>query len=243
MGIRNLFRKSSTVRHSQDQKKETVPEKNDALKAKEPQKPMRKADLENRIKAFFAESAKPVYLESDIGKMRYAFEHKHLKDQFFANPEKTVRLLLSEDGFFGMASFIAGVMSCDNPYHPGNTRIDLTKWNRHINLITIRLPEPECEPLCHRIHIFFSNDFSDLGYYTVEHSTADGASVCGWDHDVHMNYRHIAAAAGSETGKAAMAPLETYIMIKLHADSNRLNPEPDDFITTGNRTEDDRLSA
>lgn len=171
---------------------------------------------------------KPLYFTSDVGKIRYAFEHQILRDQFFSNPSQLIRILMVKDGLYELSSIISQKMAWNNPYSRENIQVDVLRWNGDINLISIQFPEPEYSPLCYRVHLFFSDDFSTLGYYTIECGIDDNAFLCAWDKaDNHKQYNEIKSAVWPDEQKGLWKAIEAHVLIDLHAENNKLNPNPD----------------
>ncbi len=171
---------------------------------------------------------KPPYIVSDVGKARYEFEHQILRDQFYLHPGQLIQYIMRENGLYQFASVIEQKTSWTNPYHAEDLHVDALRWNSDISLVSIELPEPEYTPLCYRIHMFFSDDYSKLRYYTIEISFDGSACLCGWDQNGnHLNYHRIESAAWPEGKKGLWKAIEANILIDLHAKINHLNPERD----------------
>ena len=49
---------------------------------------------------------KPPYSNSEVGKIRYAFEHQILRDQFFSNPSQLIRVLMVKDGLYELSETV-----------------------------------------------------------------------------------------------------------------------------------------
>ena len=92
--------------------------------------------------------------------------------------------------------------------------------------VSIWLPTPEYSPLCYRIHIFFSDDFTKLGYYTIECGQGDYGFLCQWDSEgKHINHHQIKIPVWPERERAFHDALEAHILIDLHAKQYGLKTE------------------
>lgn len=170
---------------------------------------------------------KPPYAASEIGKFLYTVEHLVLRDQFFANPEPLTRVIMMKNGLYDMISKAAEKLHQENPFQPDEIAVDWLRWNSDISLISIQFPEPAYSPLCYRIHLFFSDDYTHPGYYTIECGLSNDAFLCGWDCNKHIHYNEIRSAVWPEEQKEFWKALEAKILIDLHATKWNLNPQPD----------------
>ncbi len=163
------------------------------------------------------ENINPPYYVSELGKARYCLEHQALKDQFFSRPSLIVEALLHRnDTVYGLFCLVRKDFKVDVPYGPNDFYVSSMRENADINVICIECPEPKYCPLCYRIYLFYSDDFSILAYYTIECGTNHNAFICGWDGDKHLNFQEIQRPPVFDKDKGLWMATEHYIMIKLH---------------------------
>ncbi|WP_026658608.1 hypothetical protein [Butyrivibrio sp. AC2005] len=160
----------------------------------------------------------PPYYTSESARVRYLFEHQVLRDQFFNLPDKTVETILKKDGLLTIFRIATKFNGCDNSYSPEDYHIVFMRKDLDINTICIECPNPKYTPLCYRIYIIFSDDYTNLGYYTIECGVNNNAFLCGWDGAKHLLFNEIKTPPmweGKE--KSVFISIETLIVIDLHA--------------------------
>lgn len=84
-------------------------------------------------------------------------------------------------------------------------------------MITIFLPAPAYAPLCYRIYMLYSDDYTKLGYYTIECGMDHDAFLCGWDHDTHVNYQELKSPVWPEEQAGFFKAAEAFIILDLHS--------------------------
>ncbi|WP_026657820.1 hypothetical protein [Butyrivibrio sp. AC2005] len=115
----------------------------------------------------------PPYYVSEWGEARYFFEHQYLRDQFFSNTKLFTDVIKRRNALYDMSCLVARNENRPNPYRESDFEVDFLRWNSDINLISVGLPTPKYEPLCYRIHMFYSDNYTNLGFYTIESGKYD----------------------------------------------------------------------
>ena len=197
---------------------------NDQTEKKSAGKP--ETDSSQRAESADSNEIHPPHIVSEIGKARYFFEHRLLREQFYSNTRQFINAILKEDGIYKMACFVAQLSHVDNPYCQADFHVDSTRWNSDINIVGIELPAPQFTPLCYRIYLFFSDDYTNLGYYTIECGMRSNGFLCGWSSEgIHYNYHEIEKPAWEDQQKEIHKAKEMSELIELHAKEYGLKSE------------------
>ena len=72
---------------------------------------------------------------------------------------------------------------------------------------------------------FYSDTYSNLGYYTIERNVDDHAFLCRWNKQCHQNIRQMKSAVWPEKEKGVWKAIEASILIDLHSKNNNLKQE------------------
>lgn len=159
------------------------------------------------------------YAVSDLGKARYMFEHRVLRDEFIENPQVVINLLSIQEAVCDMYQLIFDEAGVSFPYSPEDFSIQRTKITPMIYILTIIPPEPEYTPLCRRIHLVFDLECQYLSHFTVEHSY-ESDFLCSWVDGGHLNYGAIRRYDESSENYKELLYFELYTIAKKHAQIN-----------------------
>jgi len=159
------------------------------------------------------------YAVSDLGKARYLFEHRVLRDEFISNPHVVLSIMSVQEAVCDMYRYIFDEAEVPFPYSPEDFSIQRAKINSMIYILTITPPRPEYTPLCRRIHLVFDPEYQYLSYFTVEHSYSSDF-LCEWNDGLHLNYGSIRRYDESSEKFKELYSYELYTIAEKHAKRN-----------------------
>lgn len=146
------------------------------------------------------------YTYDNLDDARYVYEHRILRDIFFADPEGTFEEL-AEGGASGIYEDFSercrrrGITAAAE-------KSDYRMYRKTVNgkeILRIVMPKPKRSPQCFEINLVLDKEKGTAHYFTVERgNTAKDRVLCSWDeNEKHYNYGSCTAGVGETMKKIA----------------------------------------
>ncbi len=154
---------------------------------------------------------------------RIYFEHILYVDHFYKKTFEFIPAITSNDGWYWYTEMVVEMsegngLNLINPYKPDMIRIGSVSINADNMMQIVELPEPEYTPLCYRIYLCYSNNYDNLGYYTLELSKNGDTLLRDWSSDKkHGNYGSMPTITSFKKYDGPLMRMEIKRVKEIHA--------------------------
>ena len=124
----------------------------------------------------------------------YYLEHRFIPETLFDEEHDLIRALATrENVLYEIFDGMCDEKKEQNPFSPEDFKVNSFHVRDDWFALDITFPSPERTPLCYAMYIFYKNDGSGKGCFTVERGKNEKGIECGflceWKQDKsHINY-------------------------------------------------------
>lgn len=151
----------------------------------------------------------------NLNESMFYFEHTLLPGWFFGEGKKFVIVALNDPGFlYRVVSDVFSNEGVANPYKKEEFMAEPAKIKEDLMMMRVIFPMPSEEPLCYCAYMFFNNDFTQTGFYTIEKEKPEKGPLpvaCEWTPDgVHHKLGKVSFENMGDFKKCVDAYMEKY---------------------------------
>ncbi len=124
--------------------------------------------------------------------VRYYFEHRLLRQIFYASPESTMESL-REGGLYERWNTYTAEIGFESEFEYDQFSTRDMMQDSGIQMLMLILPQPDATLLCYRIYLCYDPKTETAAYYTAEYDKYEGffdegCLICGWSPDGSHHY-------------------------------------------------------
>ena len=139
-----------------------------------------------------AESAEAESEPLALFDVRYYFEHRLLRQLFYAAPESTMESL-RDGGLYERWNTYTAEIGFETTYAYEQFSARDMLQDSGIRVLMLTMPAPDTTLLCYRIYLCWDPETETAAYYTAEYDKYDGffdegCLICGWSPDGSHHY-------------------------------------------------------